>query len=75
VEDVAVKQLGPPKKNRQSRWPGTSPYAAAKELGIAWPLLRTAIDNGEVKTISFGNRIYLTNAELERVRKMLEEGM
>jgi hypothetical protein len=63
------------KKHRQSRTPGTSPYEAAKKIGVAWPLLRNAIENGEVEMRTFGGRNFLTDAEIERVKKLLEEGM
>ena len=47
------------------------PYGAAKRLGITYPMLRQAIELGEIQIITFGGRQYISKSEIERVRKLL----
>jgi len=48
--------------------------AAAEELGIALRTLRKAIQNGEVKTISFGGSVRITRGEIQRLKAFFEQG-
>jgi hypothetical protein len=51
--------------------PGISPWRMAKQDGIPYARLRRAIENGEVKVLTFGGVDLITPAERERVRNLL----
>lgn len=51
--------------------PGISPWRMAKEDGIPYARLRRAIENGEVKVVTFGGIDLITPAERTRVRNLL----
>ena len=64
-----------PIKRKDRRLPRRppSPYAASRELGVSWPLFKRAIDLGEVKTATFGGRMFIPTGEMERLRALVKE--
>lgn len=64
-----------PIKHNRRRLPRRppSPYAASRELGLSWPLFKRAIELGEVKTVTFGGRMFIPTAEMERLRALVKE--
>jgi excisionase family DNA binding protein len=50
---------------------GNSIPAAAKKIGVGEGTVRRAVDRGEIKVISFGGLVRVTDAEIARVREML----
>ena|SRR5262245_3928608 len=51
--------------------PGNSIPAAAGKLGIGEGTFRRAVDRGEVQVIEFGGLRRITDAEIERLRRLL----
>jgi hypothetical protein len=46
--------------------------AAAEQLGVTYKMLLTAIELGEVDTVTFAKRRFIKRSEIERLQRLLE---